>query len=165
MQAQLLAHPQPPALPEGLAGCRAWQHWGSPRYQEQEQGDHMKQDKTHISNQAILDQLIKSMPISWHPQEMRISTTSPKLGQAVVGRGTNLYQDYPEGQCNYLDLNVAPEVAAMTHRPALPSHITLLQGTTLGPREVLLASALPQQEGISPTTSLHDHQPLSHLLR
>lgn len=73
---------------------------GSPGYQEREQGDHMKQDKLHISNQGI---------VIWHPQEMRISTTSPELGQAVVGRGTNLYQDYPEGQCNYLYLNVCTQ--------------------------------------------------------
>lgn len=81
-----------------LQQCRACWLQGSPG--DQEQGEHMKQDKPHISNQGT---------VIWHPQEMRISTTSPELGQAVVGKGTNLYQDYPEGKCNYLYLNVCTQ--------------------------------------------------------
>lgn len=116
-QSALTISPKPPAelgkckpkfLPTLSMACRAcWVQGmaalgqqGSPGDQEWEQGDHMKQDKPYISNQG---------KVIWHPQGMRISTTSPELGQAVVGSGTNLYQDYPEGQCNYLYLNVCTQ--------------------------------------------------------
>lgn len=84
----------------------------------------------------------------------------------LVGRGTNLYWDYPDGQMQLPGFEcLHPKCAGVTCGPALLSHITQLQRATPAPREVLLASALPQQEWLSPSTRLHNHQPLSHLLR
>ena len=120
---------------------------GSPGYQEQEQEDHVKQDKNHISSQGI---------VIWHLQEMRTSTTSPELGQAVAGRGTNLYQDYPEGQCNYLYLNVHTQRGSSGPQ----AHHTTAQSNL---RAKGSADGISTASRRDPTRRLH--KPLSYPLR